>query len=483
MKIAFLSLNREDLPDRVVPLGLLYVMANVPSGHTTELWDLCFEEDPLRATRERIEAFRPDLIAVGMRNIQNNDYTDTQTNLTYYGRVFEVIRATTDAPVVLGGGGFSVMPEGLMRLLRPDYGIAGEGERAFAQLVRVLAGEGGALDDVGNLLYFRQPSVNGARRGTRLPLQADAAADLVVVPPTAGFQDLDALTPPDRSAVDPRYYGDARTDSVQTKRGCPLRCDYCTYPTIEGRSIRQRDPARVVDEILQAKETWPAMAHFFVVDSVFNLPPKHAKAVCRELIRRQVDLPWTCYANPIGFDRELAELMAEAGCAGMEVGSDSGVDEVLARLQKGFKTDRIRALHEHAVEAGVPDCHTFILGTPGETLDTVRQTLDFCTELDPFAAVMMIWTDDYEALDPALAAQRYAFREEIKALMREKEKEFPRWIIPPLGTNFNPRLFELLRRTGRHGPLWQHIKLVGHDRRSRRLRDRIREQAVDAPTD
>jgi radical SAM superfamily enzyme YgiQ (UPF0313 family) len=468
MKIAFLSLNRENLPDPVVPIGLLYVMANTPPEHPRELWDLAWQSDPVAFTRERIASFQPDLIAVGMRNIQNNDYTGYHTNLDYYQQVFATIRAATTAPIVLGGGGFSVMPRELMLHLKPDYGISGEGERAFAQLVNVLARGEGALDQIGNLHYFRQP-----QRGPQRSLLVSARADeleLVSVPTQEGFQDLDALVRPDRAVVDARYYSQVGIDSVQTKRGCPLRCDYCTYPLIEGKSIRQRDPVQVVDEMFEAVAKQPSISHFFIVDSVFNLPPKHAKDICRELIRRNWKTPWTCYANPIGYDEELAQLMREAGCAGMEVGSDSGVDEILVRLKKGFKTDRIRTLHQHAAAAGVPDCHTFILGTPGETLDHVRATLDFCTELDPYAAIMMIWMDDYEALDADLAARRRVFREEIKALMAEKKEEFPRWIIPPLAVNFDDTLFGFLRRTGRTGPLWQHVTLVGSDRRSRRLK-------------
>lgn len=472
MKIAFLSLNRENLPDPVLPIGLLYIMANTPASHTRELWDLCFEADPLAYVRARIEAFQPDLIAVGMRNIQNNDYTGYTTNLNYYQSVFETLRENTHAPVVLGGGGFSVMPRELMQHLKPDYGISGEGERAFSRLVSVLSNEGGSLEEVGNLHYWQKGKVGLLASGAAnalLPVARAGEPTLVSVPQEDGFQDLNALARPAREAVDARYYKQVGTDSIQTKRGCPLRCDYCTYPVIEGRSIRQRDPGQVVDELIEARDMHH-LRHVFIVDSVFNLPPKHAKAVCQEMIRRNFDVPWTCYANPIGYDQELAELMAEAGCAGMEVGSDSGVDEILVRLKKGFKTDRIRALHEYATTAGVPDCHTFILGTPGETLETVRATLDFCIELNPFAAIMMIWTDDYEALDPVLAAERRYFREQIKDLMREKEKDFPRWIIPPLGVNFDDGLFRMLRRTGRAGPLWQHIKLVGADARSQRLK-------------
>jgi radical SAM superfamily enzyme YgiQ (UPF0313 family) len=109
--------------------------------------------------------------------------------------------------------------------------------------------------------------------------------------------------------------------------------------------------------------------------------------VCRELIARSWATPWTCYANPLGFDREFAELARAAGCAGMEIGSDSGCDEVLARLRKGFTTAHIRDLHERCKDAGIPDCHTFILGTRGETLEDVRRTLAFAEDLAPWSAI------------------------------------------------------------------------------------------------
>jgi hypothetical protein len=200
--------------------------------------------------------------------------------------------------------------------------------------------------------------------------------------------------------------------------------------------VMANTPAEHTRELFAAQDQH-GTKHVFIVDSVFNLPPGHAKAVCREMIGR-------------GF------------------GSDSGVDAVLVALRKGFKTSQIRALHRHAVAAGIPDCHTFILGTQGESLDTVRQTLDFCADLAPFAAIMMIWTYDYEALDGGLAAQRRAFREQIKQLVHDRRGDFRRWIIPPLAINFDQRLFRTLRRTGHTGPLWQHIHLADDGVRSPR---------------
>jgi len=438
MRIAFVSANREKLPDAVIPLGILCVMANLPSRHESELCDLCFAADPLRHLAERLRAFRPDVIAIGLRNIQSGDYSGCHDNLEFYRRVVAAVRAETDAPIVLGGGGFSVMPREILAHVQADFGISGEGEQAFVELLDVIEAASGDFDEVAGLHRMQAGAVVSSRRERPFP-------------------HLDDLPRPNRRLVDPRYFSDYGIDSIQTKRGCPLRCDYCTYPLIEGRSIRQRDPALVVDELFEIAAQRLGANHVFIVDSVFNLPPTHAKAVCREMIQRRFATPWTCYANPLGFDAELAQLMAEAGCVGAEIGSDSGVDAVLDRLKKGFHVDKIRRIHDLFSAAGLRDCHTFILGTRGETLDDVRRTLDFCRELDPFAAILGMWTDDNESLDDDLARRRRSFRGAITDLLATKAQDFPRWIIPPLGVNFEPRLFRLLRRRGLSGPLWQHL--------------------------
>ncbi len=438
MKVAFVSGNREQLPDAVIPLGLLYVMAAAADRHEGVLVDLCFEDQPAETLARRLSDLDPEVVALGMRNIQSGDYSGIGHTLDYYRELVAAVRGATRAPLVLGGSGFSVMPAQLMRHLRPDYGIAGEGEGAFPELLEAIAC-GVGFERIGSLHRFR-------------------GGELVSNPANRNFLDMDRIQAPDRSQVDSRYYQRFGIDSIQTKRGCPLRCDYCTYPIIEGRVGRVREPSRVVDEIEDVREHRPNVKHFFMVDSVFNLPKSHAKAVCREMIARGVDLPWTCYANPLGFDAELAELMSQAGCAGMEVGADSGSDEILARLRKGFDTRQIRRFHELAVAAGLPDCHTFILGTPGEELDDVTRTLDFIVDLDPYSVIIMVWTDDAEALDPVLARERAALRETILRVLEQHKDEFPWWSIPAIGVNYDAKLFDLLRRRGLHGPGWQHIR-------------------------
>lgn len=458
MRVAFVSGNRETLPDAVIPLGLLTIASNIPDHHARRIIDLCFEEEPNDALAAALDEFRPDVVALGMRNIQSADYSGTSDTIAYYVGLLDTIREVTDAPVVLGGSGFSVMPVELMEHLRSDFGIAGEAEATFATFLERLE-LGGPYDDIGSLHHW----IGGL---------------LVSNPVASDFLDMDSLRPADRSLVDPRHYDRVGIEAVQTKRGCPLRCEYCTYPVIEGRVGRLRSPASVVKELHAIVNAHPTTKHVFVVDSVFNLPRKHAKEICHEMIARGPRIPWTCYANPLGFDAELAGLMADAGCAGMEVGSDSGSDRILERLRKGFTTDQIRSLNSLARDSGIPDCHTFLVGTPGETMDDVLRTLDFIIDLDPFGAILMAWVDDYEALDPELASERQKLRDGVLRLLEDHKADFPWWSIPSLGVNYNPALFELLRSRGLTGPLWQHLRMLSapgpRERRRRREGDGAR---------
>jgi hypothetical protein len=152
---------------------------------------------------------------------------------------------------------------------------------------------------------------------------------------------------------------------------------------------------------------------------------------------------------------------------------------VLELLGKGFTTVQIRSLSQLAKQAGVPDCHTFLLGTPGETLDDVLMTLDLVVDLDPAGAILMAWVDDHESLDPELAKQRQSLRETVLQLLDERKDEFPWWSIPSLGVNYDPALFNQLRRQGYHGPLWQHMRTLMTSGSKRR---RGRATSTDRPT-
>lgn len=438
MKIAFISANTEHLPDPVWPIGLLYLIANTDGWHRKQLWDLCFEAHPLEFLRQKVHSFKPDLIVVGIRNIQNNEYTDSSANLRYYDNLFAHLRQLSKAPIVVGGSGFSIFPERLLARFKADYGIWGEGEKTFSLLVKALErSDVNLLSKVPNLYHYSNGTVQFTQKA-------------------AAFIDLDQINSPAYDYVDPRYIEWGGIANVQTKRGCPLNCTYCTYPTIEGRTKRVLAPGLVADQMIQLAQK-AAVKHIFIVDSTFNIPSSHAKAICKELIKKSYKIPWTCYINPIGFDAELADLMVQAGCVGFECGSDSGCDDILRKLNKGFDLQKIQNLSGICKSSSLKDCHTFVLGTTDENDSHVARSLDFIVELDPFCAILMLWVDDREALDDCYATKRRRFRERIKKVLLAKKDLYPRWIIPSLKVNYDARIFRILRLKGLTGPLWQYL--------------------------
>ena len=192
-----------------------------------------------------------------------------------------------------------------MRRLQADFGVVGAGEDCMPYLISELAAG-------------RQPA----------PL-LDARMLFPVPPPT--LYTLDRLPLPDRCFVDPRYYELDGTDNIQTKRGCSFRCAYCDYPDLEGQRLQLRSPDAVADEVLQRAQA-PDVSFLFFVDSVFNVPQKHALAICEALIGRGSPIPWVAYVSPVQLDSELVSAMARAGCVGVEIGSDTGTAEGLRRL-------------------------------------------------------------------------------------------------------------------------------------------------------
>ncbi|MCS6899982.1 MAG: cobalamin-dependent protein [Myxococcales bacterium] len=435
MRVLLISANREQLPQPVVPLGLLWVAAALEGAHEVHLLDLCFEEDPLAVVDRTLREFSPEIIGIGIRNLHTNAYDGTERLLEEYKNLVARVKAGSHAPVVLGGAGFSLRPTRLLEALGADYGVVGEGEWAFRELVdRLSAGE-----KPPPLLY------GGAARGsTPITLRRGRA-----------LGELDRLPMPARHLLDPRYGERDGTANVQTKRGCAFSCAYCDYPDLEGSKVRLRDPARVVDEVLGLTHD-PAVSYLFFVDSVFNVPRSHALAICRGLHERGSTLPWVCYGSPVSFDEELVAAMAKAGCQGVEIGTDTGTEQSLERLRKPFGLKEVLRTRELFLAHGILDCHTFVLGALDETLDEVKETLDFVDRLSPDLAVFLVFMEDRETHD----IRRARHRDAILELLAREAPPRPGWVVPELDIRFGPKLLRAIRRSGTRGPSWLRLALM-----------------------
>ncbi len=436
MRVLLVSANREKLPSPVVPIGPLAVAAALRDRHDVRLLDLCFEEDPKSATQQAIAQFDPEVVGVGLRNLHTNAYDGMEGLLAEYCELVSWLRGMTNVPIVLGGAAYSLQPETLLERLGADYGVVGEGERAFRDVVDALAR--GA----------EPPRITRARatppRLMKKPLtQKDRAWPM---------SDLDELPLPARDLVDVRYYAFDGTDNLQTKRGCAFACAYCDYPDLEGTKVRVRDPSAVADEMV-ARSRVPGVTHMFFVDSVFNVPRSHAIAVCDEIASRGNPVPWVCYASPVALDDDVVKAMSRAGCQGVEIGSDAGTPRMLARLNKPFTLEQIEAARARFRVHGIHDCHTFVLGAFDETADEVRQTLAFVEHLNPDVAVFIVFMEDREAM----TVHRARHRDAILRLLSDEAPARPGWVVPELGIRFGAKVTGIVRRRGLKGPSWLHL--------------------------
>ncbi len=447
-KVLVVATNRERMPDPIPPIGAAYVAAAArAAGHAVALFDACFAADWAHDLEAALAAHAPDVIACSLRNVDNVAYPHVTSYVDQYKAIVERCRARAPgAFLVLGGSAFSLFPEELMAALGADLGIVGEGEAAFVRLLAELDWDEAA-----------------ARRAAR--------AAPIVVPDRAA--DFAAGLRPAFDLLDARrYLAEGGALNVQTKRGCDFQCIYCTYPMLEGRAIRAREPRAVVRELEDHVAAYGA-DFFFFVDNTFNHPAWHARAVCEEILARGLRIKWSAYATPAGLTRELLALMRTSGCESLELGTDAFCDAQLARLGKAFTVRELADVSAWCREEGIAFCHALLFGGPGETWETVKETVANTLASRPNAVVAMAGLRIYAGT--ALARHAVAagvlpqericltpefflspeVKEGLVAYLQDVAAQHKNWLVPGLGANMNPRYLARLRSRGFKGPLWQ----------------------------
>ena len=358
-----LLVNPNRMKPAVAPIGLDYLADSIlEAGHQARLMDLCFEESPLEALESSVQRTAPDVIALTIRNTDDCYYASHAFFLPEIRRLVAHLRQWSTAPIVLGGIGFSIAPQAILQYCGADYGIAGDGEVAFATLLDALERQE-PLDHIPGLSY----SQNGLVRSN-----------------PAHCIDLTTLPPRQRAFIDNRrYFAEGGQGGFETKRGCSMPCCYCADPIAKGRTIRAMPPARVVDELQRLLEQ--GVDHLHTCDSEFNLPSEHALAVCEQIARTGLGnrIRWYAYCSPVPFSDSLAVAFKRAGCAGINFGVDSGSNAMLARLGRHFRVadlERTAAIcrHHH-----IPFMFDLLVGGPGETLATLAETIDRMKRIGP----------------------------------------------------------------------------------------------------
>ena len=168
--------------------------------------------------------------------------------------------------------------------------------------------------------------------------------------------------------------------SLYTTRGCPAQCTFCLWPqTTSGHAWRKRSTDDVAREMAKAKEYWPYVKEFFFDDDTFNIQKARTVELCAKL--RPLNLTWSCTSR-VTTDYETLKAMKEAGCRLLIVGYESGDQQILKNIKKGATLERARQFTKDAHKLGLVIHGDFILGLPGETRDTIKNTMAFAKELD-----------------------------------------------------------------------------------------------------
>lgn len=445
MKLLLLSANTTKYPYPVYPLGLDHIAGALAPRHAVEILDMNVVGglEPLDAA---IREFEPDVVGLSIRNIDNSDTLATKSFVQGYERIIRLIRGCTKAPVVIGGSGFSIFPGELMALLDADFGVVGEGE-------------------------FLDTLLNTLERGA-------VVADL---PGIIGRGGIDRGSAPWTGEVKRRFRpADAQLQfylkrggilNLQTKRGCPFRCIYCTYPRIEGHRLRLTAPDEVAREALELQEK--GARYLFITDSVFNSDYAHSMAVAGAFRRQGLTLPWGAFFTPTRPPDGYYEALAEAGLTHCEFGTETLCDTQLKRYGKPFRVEDVVAAHESSRLAGVHIAHYLLLGGPGEDARTLEETMNrmedlqkavffvFCgmrifphTPLFDLALKEGQIAPDQDLLTPVFYRSKGIEAAEIISRLQNQARGRVNWIYGDGGEK-SERIVARMHAHGHPGPLWE----------------------------
>lgn len=461
MRILLVSANPLTHPHPVYPMGLDCVAAALSPTHEvhrTDVLELAAPGDagtagslsadpgaPARAAR----ALAPDVIGVALRNIDNTDATDTQQFIAGYRDLVASLReACPAATVVLGGAGFTIAPEAILAQVGGDAGILGEGER-LAALVDALARGGDGRGLPGVLYPGEAPEMPP-------PLER--------LPPVPAPADPAPLAP---------YLARGAILNLQTKRGCPYRCSYCTYPHLEGRTLRHADPEAVA---ARARDLQAAGARFlFVTDAAFNADEAHGVAVAEALRRAGVTVPWGAFFAPRTRDPGYWQALADCGLSHVEFGTEALSPRLLEALRKPFSVPRALQAHRAALDAGLHVAHYFMLGGPTEDEASVRETFTAARDLERtvcffFAGIRLLpgtalydqaraegqLAADADPLEPRFYEPAALPLTALHRLMAEQTKGSARLLLGAGGERVT-RVMQRMYDLGHTGPLWERL--------------------------
>lgn len=329
------------------PLGLAYIAAVLRSqGYNVRIIDMNVETKSLEELEKVCEKEQPDIIGISSTTITYNSCVN----------ILKHIKSFLPSTIkVVGGPHASIIPHEFLNY--SDFVVYGEGEYTVLEVIETLENN-------------RDPStIKG------LVLKRDKT--IIETFPRPLINDLDSLPLPARDLLPMEAYSDNK-GAILTSRGCPFNCIFCNSHLIFGKKFRARSPKNVVDEIEYLIKTYNVQV-IRILDDMFTSNRKRVLEICDEILNRGLNIGWelTNGTRVDKVDKELLKKMHEAGSYRIYYGIESGSERVLKLLRKDINLDQARRVVKWTKEIGIEVGGFFMIGGPGETMETIRETENF----------------------------------------------------------------------------------------------------------
>lgn len=341
----------------LVPLGLGYVASVLrKDGYNVKVLDI----NGLGYSAERIEDVIKhtefDIVGIG-------GLSSVYKNVKWLANIIK--RNRPHVPIIAGNMVATAHPELLLKSSNVDVAVIDEGEIAFKELVTALE-QGKDFKEIKGIYY---KNING---------------EIIKTAPRERICDLDVLPWPawdlfpmevylNNSTISAESCG-FRAVNISTVRGCPYECTFCSHPF--GRRVYMRSPRSVMDEIKELKKRY--MVEFiYIMDDLFLVDEKNVLEFCDRMVSSKLNIRWLASGRVNVVNDKLLRKMRRAGCVELGYGFESGSQAILDRMKKRITVKQAQDAIRMTKMAGIKIAGSFIFGMPGETRETVKETLDF----------------------------------------------------------------------------------------------------------
>lgn len=370
----------------VPPLGLAYIASVLENGgQNVKIVDMPAHEMSWSQFKDEISRIKPDLVGIYC----------AATRVRQAAKAAEIAK-NTGATVMLGGPYATLEYKSLLKNnSQIDLAVLGEGEKTSLELVKTLE-DGGVLKEVSGVAF---------RNGN----------DMVVNPERELIENLDSVPFPAWHLLPMnkyRIFHEASIMTMATSRGCPYNCEFCAVPAIYNRRWRGRSPTNVVDEMELINEKYHPNVILFI-DDFFTIDHKRVEGICDEISSRKLDVFWGSLSTGTDLSYDLMVKMQKAGCFILIFGVESGSQEILDKMGRERTLESIRRSFKYARKAGVITFANVVLGFPGETRKSIRETMELIKEIDADQAIFF----------RAVPYSDFSL-EELNQIEREAYKEF-----------------------------------------------------------